>query len=75
MVAESRMNVFREIAKRLYLPCKKLILDVPIRWNNSYMMLDTAIQFRDVFPRYHRVEQGFQWVVSLEQWKMVENVN
>jgi hypothetical protein len=39
------------------------------------MMLDTAIQFRDVFPRYYRVEQGFQWVVSPKQWKMVENVN
>jgi hypothetical protein len=39
------------------------------------MMLDTIIQFRDVFSRYHRVEQIFQWVVSPEQWKIVENVN
>jgi hypothetical protein len=59
VASESRMNVFKEIAKRLNLTCKKLILDVPTRWNNTYMMLDTAIQFRDVFPRYHRVEQGF----------------
>jgi hypothetical protein len=75
VAAEGRMNVFREIANRLDLPCKKLILDVPTRWNSTYMMLDTAIQFRDVFPRYHRVEQGFQWIVSPEQWEMVENVN
>jgi hypothetical protein len=75
VAAESRMNVFSEIAKRLDLPYKKLILDVPTCWNNTYMMLDTTIQFRDVFSRYHRVEQGFQWVVSPEQWEMVENVN
>ena len=60
VAAESRMNIFREIAKRLDLPCKKLILNVPTHWNNTYMMLNIAIQFRDVFPRYHRVEQGFQ---------------
>ena len=53
------MNVFMEIVNRLNLPCKKLILDVPTCWNNTYIMLDSAIQFRDVFPRYHRVEQGF----------------
>jgi secreted Zn-dependent insulinase-like peptidase len=29
VAAESRINVFREIAKRLDLPCKKLNLDVP----------------------------------------------
>ena len=59
VASKSRMNVFREIAKTIDLPCKKLILDVPTHWNNTYMMLDTAIQFRDVFPQYHRVEQGF----------------
>jgi hypothetical protein len=67
VAVESRMNVFREIANRLDLPCKKLILDIPTRWNSTYMMLDTTIQFRDAFPRYHGVEQGFQWVVSPEQ--------
>ena len=42
VAAESMINVFIEIAKRLDLPCKKLILDVPLRWNNTYMILNTA---------------------------------
>ena len=42
VAAEVMMNVFIKIAKRLDLPCKKLILDVPLRWNNTYMILDTA---------------------------------
>ncbi|XP_059436160.1 zinc finger BED domain-containing protein RICESLEEPER 2-like [Corylus avellana] len=75
VASESRLNVFSEIAKRLHLPCKKLILDVPTRWNSTYLMLDTAIKFKEVFPRYHRVEQAFQWVVTPEQWEMVGNVN
>jgi hypothetical protein len=56
---EGRLNVFSEIAKRLDLHYKKLILDVPTRWNNTYMMLDTTIRFKEVFLRYHRVEKAF----------------
>ena len=67
--------MFSEIAKGLDLGCKKLILDVLTRWNNTYLMLETTIKFREVFPRYHRVEQAFLWVVSFEEWEMVENVN
>ncbi|XP_059429102.1 zinc finger BED domain-containing protein RICESLEEPER 2-like [Corylus avellana] len=75
VASEGRLNVFSEIAKRLHLPCKKLILDVPTCWTNTYMMLETAIRFKEVFPRYHRVDQTFQWVVSLKQWDMVDNIN
>ncbi|XP_059462188.1 zinc finger BED domain-containing protein RICESLEEPER 2-like [Corylus avellana] len=75
VASESRLNVFSEIAKRLHSSCKKLILDVPTHWNSTYMMLDTAIKFKKVFPRYHRVEQAFQWVVTPKQWEMVGNVN
>jgi hypothetical protein len=38
-------------------------------------MLETAIKFREVFPRYHRVEQAFLWMVSPKEWEKVENVN
>ena len=72
---ETRLKAFSEITKRLKLPSKKLILDVPTRWNITYMMLATAIGFKEVFPRYSNVEPAFQWVVSAEEWEKVENVN
>jgi hypothetical protein len=75
VASEGRLKVFSEIGKGLDLGCKKLILDVPSRWNSTYLMLETAIKFREVFPRYNRVEQAFLWVVSLEEWENVENVN
>ncbi|XP_059436870.1 zinc finger BED domain-containing protein RICESLEEPER 2-like [Corylus avellana] len=75
VASERRLNLFSDIAKRLDLGCNKLILDVPTRWNNANLMLKTAIRFKEVFPRYYRVEQAFLWVVSPEQWDKVENVN
>ncbi|XP_059429198.1 zinc finger BED domain-containing protein RICESLEEPER 2-like [Corylus avellana] len=75
VASERRLNAFSDIAKRLDLGSNKLVLDVPTRWNSTYLMLKTAIRFKEVFPRYHRVEQAFLWVVSPEQWDKVENVN
>ena len=75
MASDRRLKVFSEIAKGLDLGFKKLILDVPTRWNSTYLMLETAIKFRGVFPRYHRVEHAFLWVVSSEEWEKIENVN
>ena len=69
VASERRLKVFSEIAKGLDLGCKKLILNVPTKWNNTYLMLETTIKFREVFPRYHRVEHVFLWVVSSEEWE------
>ena len=56
---ESRLNIFSDIAKRLDIRYKKLILDVLTCWNNIYMILDIAIQFKEVFLRYQRIEKEF----------------
>ncbi|XP_040997110.1 zinc finger BED domain-containing protein RICESLEEPER 2-like [Juglans microcarpa x Juglans regia] len=74
VASESRLKQFSEIAKQLQLPSKKLILDVPTRWNNTYLMLDAAIQFKEVFPRYGDRDSSFEWVPTVEEWGQVENV-
>jgi hypothetical protein len=56
---EIRLKQFSEIAKRLQLPSKKLILNVPTRWTNTYMMITTAIGYKEVFPRYSNIDQAF----------------
>jgi hypothetical protein len=75
VASEGRLREFSDIAKRLNLPSKKLMLDVATRWNSTYMMLATAITFKDVFPRYCRNDKGFLWEVSPEEWEKVEEVN
>jgi hypothetical protein len=74
VASETRLKQFSEIAKRLKLPSENLILDIPTRWNNTYI-LSTAIRFKKVFPRYSNIESAFQWAVSAEEWEKVENIN
>ncbi|XP_042944560.1 zinc finger BED domain-containing protein RICESLEEPER 2-like [Carya illinoinensis] len=74
VASESRLKQFSEIAKQLQLPSKKLILDVPTRWNSTYLMLDVAIQFKEVFPRYGDRDRCFEWIPTVEEWGQVENV-
>ncbi|GFZ21305.1 hypothetical protein Acr_29g0004670 [Actinidia rufa] len=68
------LNQFSEITKQLELPSKRLILDCPTRWNSTYMMLSTALEFKVVIPRYQKRDLGFVYVPSLEDWVKVENV-
>jgi hypothetical protein len=72
---DGRLRKFSDIAKRLQLPSKKLILDVPTCWISTYMMLAIIVQFKVVFLMYHQGDQAFQWLVSPEEWEKVENVN
>ncbi|XP_024972668.1 zinc finger BED domain-containing protein RICESLEEPER 2-like [Cynara cardunculus var. scolymus] len=49
----SRLKKFRELAELLEVEEKSsLCLDVPTRWNSTYMMLQTAIGYRKVFETY-----------------------
>jgi len=73
VASEGMLKQFVEIAKQLQLSYKKLILDVPTRWNNTYMMF-AALEFREVFPRYEDRDQSFRWVPNVDEWIKVKNV-
>nr|XP_027086500.1 zinc finger BED domain-containing protein RICESLEEPER 2-like [Coffea arabica] len=72
--SESRLNEFAKIKKQLQLPSRKLILDCPTRWNSTYLMLASALEFRDIFPRYGDIDPGFHYVPSEFEWMKVEEV-
>ncbi|XP_019177680.1 PREDICTED: zinc finger BED domain-containing protein RICESLEEPER 2-like [Ipomoea nil] len=56
----ARLKKFRDLAELLGLEAKSsLQLDVPTRWNNTYMMLSTAIQYKAVFDAYSLNEPSF----------------
>nr|GLL35749.1 zinc finger BED domain-containing protein RICESLEEPER 2-like [Ipomoea trifida] len=49
-MSEARMISFQECAQRVGVDITcGLALDVPTRWNSTYVMLDSAIQYRRVF--------------------------
>ncbi|XP_062150253.1 zinc finger BED domain-containing protein RICESLEEPER 2-like [Alnus glutinosa] len=72
VASEGRLIKFAEIAKNLQLSSKKLILDVPTRWNSTYLMLAAAIEFKEVFAMYGYNDRQFTWVPSHEDWAKVE---
>ncbi|XP_062003222.1 zinc finger BED domain-containing protein RICESLEEPER 2-like [Rosa rugosa] len=74
-MSPSRLHKFVEIVKQLQLPTsKRLILDVPTRWNSTYAMLEAALVFKEVFPRYQERDPYYQWLPSVDDWKKAEKV-
>ncbi|CAN0918086.1 Zinc finger BED domain-containing protein RICESLEEPER 3 [Linum grandiflorum] len=51
---------------------KELWLDIPTRWNSTYMMLERALFYRQAFVNLVRVDKEYKDCPSLEHWeKMV----
>ncbi|KAK6120509.1 hypothetical protein DH2020_045767 [Rehmannia glutinosa] len=74
-MSPSRLHRFSKVVKQLQLPTSKgLILDVPTRWNSTYAMLESALVFRDVFPRYKERDPNYQWLPSSTDWDMALEV-
>ncbi|KAL6552579.1 hypothetical protein OROHE_007943 [Orobanche hederae] len=74
-MSPSRLHKFTEIVKQLQLPTSKgLVLDVSTRWNSTYAMLESALRFKDVFPRYQERDPHYQWLPSSKDWDQVLEV-
>ena len=72
--SESRLNIFGDIVKQLKLPSKQLILDCCTKWNATYFMLSSALEFKDVFPRYAQRDLSYMFFPSEEDWMKVAEV-
>ncbi|KAE8709720.1 hypothetical protein F3Y22_tig00110328pilonHSYRG00209 [Hibiscus syriacus] len=69
-----RLHIFSELAKQLSMPKKHLILDVSTRWNATYAMLSTSLEFKEVFVNYVDRESTYTSLLSEEDGKKVEEV-
>ncbi|XP_077222121.1 zinc finger BED domain-containing protein RICESLEEPER 2-like [Tasmannia lanceolata] len=59
----SRLFKFGEIAIQLDVPTSKgLRIDVPTRWNSTYLMLDHAFTYKHVFSQYAARDANYKWL-------------
>ncbi|XP_027108993.1 zinc finger BED domain-containing protein RICESLEEPER 2-like [Coffea arabica] len=45
-----------------------------IKWNSTYLMLASDLEFKDVFPRYANIDPEFHYVPTDFEWMKVEEV-
>ncbi|XP_031120376.1 zinc finger BED domain-containing protein RICESLEEPER 2-like [Ipomoea triloba] len=56
----ARLKKFRDLADLIGVEAKSALqLDVPTRWNSTYLMLSTAIQYQKVFEAYEENDASF----------------
>ncbi|CAN1153995.1 Zinc finger BED domain-containing protein RICESLEEPER 2 [Linum perenne] len=70
--SEARKIKFQECIAQAGLKCTKgLWLDVPTRWNSTYMMLDRALFYRQAFVNLTRIDKDYKDFPSVENWEKV----
>ncbi|XP_074327338.1 zinc finger BED domain-containing protein RICESLEEPER 1-like [Apium graveolens] len=67
---------FEETARQSCNPnTKELGLDCITRWNSTYLMLETALLYKDVFTRLSRKEPQYKSVPSPEEWEFAKEAS
>ncbi|XP_031131843.1 zinc finger BED domain-containing protein RICESLEEPER 2-like [Ipomoea triloba] len=76
----ARLQKFRELADLIGVEAKNsLVLDVPTRWNSTYLMLHTALLYQKVFEVYEDHDPSFKSdlggnVPNFLDWDAVEGL-
>jgi hypothetical protein len=70
-----RNEKFEDTTRQLRIGCtRKLALDCSTRWNNTYKMLDIAIEYKDVFIRLKQRESLYTCLPTNSQWQFAKDV-
>ncbi|KAG8374584.1 hypothetical protein BUALT_Bualt10G0010600 [Buddleja alternifolia] len=65
----ARVEKFGECARQLQIgSTKKLSIDCKTRWNSTNLMLETAIIYKDVFPRLKERDKYYHSLPTDEDW-------
>ncbi|XP_009797298.2 zinc finger BED domain-containing protein RICESLEEPER 2-like isoform X1 [Nicotiana sylvestris] len=71
-----RIERFEEAARLVHCSCyKKLEYNCPTRWNSTYLMLRTAIEYKEVFNKLSLTDTNYKSYPTEEQWSNAEDVS
>ncbi|GKB42927.1 zinc finger BED domain-containing protein RICESLEEPER 2-like protein [Tanacetum coccineum] len=70
-----RVEKFEEAARHLDIPSSRtLALDCKTRWNSTYLMLEVAIIYKDVFRRLKQRDARYKSVPTERDWHLASNI-
>ncbi|KAJ0079142.1 hypothetical protein Patl1_24633 [Pistacia atlantica] len=70
-----RVENFENTAHRLNVAyTKKLLLDSRSMWNSTYLMLSTALEYKDVFIHLKMCDEQFECLPTESEWKMAKAI-
>jgi hypothetical protein len=66
---------FNEISQRAGINSQKaLLLDNPLHWNSTYIMLETALEYRSAFSLFQEHNPSYSSTLSDEEWEWAMSV-
>ncbi|KAL5568771.1 hypothetical protein UlMin_025346 [Ulmus minor] len=64
-----RNEKFMETARKLHIQSTKVLaLDMPVRWNSTYVMLSIALIYKSIFARLKQRESGYKILPLEDDW-------
>lgn len=72
--SEVAQGKFIEVAQQVGINCqKRLVLDSPIRWNSTYLMLETALEYRGAFSLLQEHDPGYTSALTDTEWELANS--
>lgn len=66
---------FNEISQRAGINSQKtLYLDFPLHWKSTYIMLETALEYRNAFSVFQEHDPSYTSILSDEEWEWANSV-
>ncbi|OIW11605.1 hypothetical protein TanjilG_15299 [Lupinus angustifolius] len=66
---------FNEIAQQAGIDSQKaLILDFPVQWKSTYLMLETAVEYKTVFLLFQEQDLSYSSALTDEEWGWATSV-
>ena len=72
--SEARLKRFGELVSQYNVQKQKLVFEWKTHWNSTYDMLDCAIKFRKVFPRYASHDYNYDCCPNDDEWEKIEKL-
>ncbi|KAJ6804882.1 zinc finger BED domain-containing protein RICESLEEPER 2 [Iris pallida] len=70
----ARQQQFKATCLHFSIRFRRFVKDVPYRWNSTYLMLKSAIPFKDPITYYCNTDLNFEFQVTEDDWEVASSI-